>query len=578
LGIGTCHRDAALSIQVIHSQVFVRDSVVGRPHAHSARVKDGDTPMLRVTVVEEQETWRLKLEGRLAGDAVAEAAKTWAAAPEEKRVEVDLRGLTCADLAGHELLRRMHAAGASLVAQGVAMKALVEDVRSHCTRAGVVARILSLTLVAFLSHGTTASAQNTTTSPLRLTLSQAVTVGLKQSPEVAIANLSLAESQEARSAARGALLPQVGLRGGEKVTRASLEALFGRRIEGFPDHSGPFWSVEAGAGVSAPVLDLTLWHRWQAARETVRTSTAQQAAVRELNVQLIVSQYLGSLRASADVTAAASRLELAKALLDLASDMQRTGVGTSIDTLRANVEYQNERQRHTEADAQLAIALQGLRRLLSLDPNQPIELADASSFYETPSFDSTDNLERAYRARPELQAVLSQQRAAAALKQAARSERLPRLSVDGGWSLQGLRPSTAIPAYQFGAYVDVPIFTGGRISAESATRDLQLQKLHQVERAVRDQIGFDVKASETRLSSARTEVEAANLGVGLAREGVTQAQDRFRAGVATNIEVITAQDALARANDNQIAALYRYNQARADLARSTGQMESLYAK
>src|SRR5262249_6615281 len=153
-----------------------------------------------------------------------------------------------------------------------------------------------------------------------------------------------------------------------------------------------------------------------------------------------------------------------------------------------------------------------------------------------------------------------------------------RLAVNGGWSLQGLRPSTAIPTYQFGAYVDVPLFTGGRIGAEIATRDVELQKLHPVERAVRDQVGFDVKAAETRLASARTEVEAANLGVSLAREGVTQARDRFRAGVATNIEVITAQDELARANDNQIAALYRYNQARADLARATGQMESLYVK
>ena len=59
---------------------------------------------------------------------------------------------------------------------------------------------------------------------------------------------------------------------------------------------------------------------------------------------------------------------------------------------------------------------------------------------------------------------------------------------------------------------------------------------------------------------------------------MTQARDRFQAGVANNIEVITAQDELARANDNQIAALYRYSQARADLAHATGQMETLYAQ
>ena len=55
-----------------------------------------------------------------------------------------------------------------------------------------------------------------------------------------------------------------------------------------------------------------------------------------------------------------------------------------------------------------------------------------------------------------------------------------------------------------------------------------------------------------------------------------QARDRFQAGVANNIEVVTAQDELARANDNQIGALYRFNQARADLAHALGQMEALY--
>jgi outer membrane protein TolC len=89
---------------------------------------------------------------------------------------------------------------------------------------------------------------------------------------------------------------------------------------------------------------------------------------------------------------------------------------------------------------------------------------------------------------------------------------------------------------------------------------------------------LDVKTALLNLSSARNEVQVANLGVQLSSEEVDQARDRFRAGVANNIEVIQAQDSLARANDNQIAALYRFNQARADLARATGQMEKVYSK
>jgi outer membrane protein len=93
-----------------------------------------------------------------------------------------------------------------------------------------------------------------------------------------------------------------------------------------------------------------------------------------------------------------------------------------------------------------------------------------------------------------------------------------------------------------------------------------------------NQIALQVKSAIALLESARHEVDVANLGVKLAQEEVTQARDRFQAGVANNIEVVTAQDELARANDNQIVALYRYNQSRADLAQAVGQIEQLYTK
>jgi outer membrane protein TolC len=124
----------------------------------------------------------------------------------------------------------------------------------------------------------------------------------------------------------------------------------------------------------------------------------------------------------------------------------------------------------------------------------------------------------------------------------------------------------------------VPLFTGGRIRAEIVKSDLELGKIDQQKADLRNQIALDVKTALLNLQSARSEVQVANLGVQLAKEEVDQARDRFKAGVANNIEVISAQDSLSRANDNQIAALYRFNQARADFARAVGQMEKTYAK
>jgi outer membrane protein TolC len=280
----------------------------------------------------------------------------------------------------------------------------------------------------------------------------------------------------------------------------------------------------------------------------------------------------------ADVQASQSRVDLAQALYDQAADRQKEGVSTGIDTLRANVELQNEKQRLIQAQASRETSLFGLSRLLNLDPRQGIELGDSLSFFETPQPEVETSIEQALAARYEWKSLQEQIRAAENEKKAASASRLPSLNYSGNWAELGTFPYGVIPTYSYAGTVSVPLFTGGRIRAEIVRADLDIQRLQQQQMDLRNAIGQDVKTALINLDSARSEVRVANLGVQLSREEVDQARDRFNAGVADNIEVIQAQDSLARANDNQIAALYRFNQARADLARSIGQMEKVYAK
>jgi outer membrane protein TolC len=271
-------------------------------------------------------------------------------------------------------------------------------------------------------------------------------------------------------------------------------------------------------------------------------------------------------------------VELAQALYDQSADLQKNGVGTGIDTLRSNVQLQNEKQRLIVARTQLETSLYGLARLLNVDPHRTLELADRVSFFDTPEVSPDQTLERAYSARPELRQILSEEQRAGLQLKTATDQRLPKLSLSGGWWEQGLSPTSIIPVYQYQASLDFPLFTGGRIQAQRTQAELGIRQLQQQERELRNRIALEVRTALAQLESARSEVTVANLGVDLAKQEVVQARDRFQAGVANNIEVITAQDELARANDNQIAALYRYNQSRADLAHAVGQMEAVYAQ
>ena len=85
--------------------------------------------MLRVTVHEDGIVCRLELAGRLGGPWVAETEHAWRLSScADKQIEVDIRQLTGVDDAGRKLLAAMHQAGARLLAQGVEMTALVEEI------------------------------------------------------------------------------------------------------------------------------------------------------------------------------------------------------------------------------------------------------------------------------------------------------------------------------------------------------------------------------------------------------------------------------------------------------------------
>jgi outer membrane protein len=541
--------------------------------------------MLKVTKETVGREIRLKVEGKLAGPWLEEFRDCWLAnsgMAKNQPLVVDLTGVTFIDAQGKQLLGWIHQAGGKLVGTGLMTKSIIEELtgpaKPQTAKSWKTAPLKTLALLVLPLLLFRANARAQSMPPLKLTLHEAVQLALKQNPQVQIANLNLVQSEEDRVGARAGLLPQIGVEAYEKVQRFNLDAFIGHSFPGSPQHAGPFQTFQAGPGFTMPVFDVTLWRRLQAARYGIDATWAEQRGVREQIVLLVVSQYLGGLRDDANVRAAQSRVDLAQALYAQAADLQQHGVGTGLDTLRANVELQNEKQRLIVAKTQQETSLFGLARLLNVDPSQPLELTDQISFFQTPEFQASQSIEQAYDTRPEMKALQAREQIVRAQRKSAGEERLPKVVLNGNWGYQGLSLPSSIPAYQFQITLDVPLFTGGRIRSEMTKADLELRKVAQEMEEQRNQIALQVKTALAQLESARHEVDVANLGVKLAEEEVSQARDRFQAGVANNIEVVSAQDALARANDNQIAALYRYNQSRADLAHATGQIESLYSK
>ena len=416
-----------------------------------------------------------------------------------------------------------------------------------------------------------ASAETAATRPL--SMKEAVQLAMQQNPQRLIARLAVNERREDKTIAQSALLPQVNVVAGESVNSYNNQSIVGGPT---PLRVGPFQAIDAGGEFSLNLFNMTLTRRYQASREDVHTAIFLETTEREQITALIVARYLGILRAAANRDAAASRVELAQRLYDQALQLQKTGVGTDIDTLRAQVELQNEKQRLIDATTERNTEIYALAQTLALPDGQEPGLTDAMEFYHVPDFAFEDLMQQALQDRPEMKAVQSAERAASLRTKAAGEQRLPTLQFSSLYDYQARKLDSGLGAYAFSFSLKMPLWTSGRISAEQERARLQQKQISQSRRDLENAIEQQVKTALDQLNAAKQSVDVAELGLTLARQEVERARRRFESGVATNIEVITAQSDLARADDNRIQALYRFNQARADLARSNGHAEDTY--
>ncbi len=542
--------------------------------------------MLKITIRREAENSILELEGKLAGPWVDELANC---SQEERarnaKIYVDLRNVSFIDAQGKALLQTLHREGATIAGKGCLTRAIIAQVTGEspssegCSQSskGITnGTKIVITLLALLLGGTTMQAQQN--QPLKLTLHDAVVLALKQNPQTLISEFQAKQTSQEQTIQFAGLLPQVTGSVNETRQRENLEALFGKPIAGFPSVIGPFDVFAVGTQFTVPIFNLSTVRSWQASKFDTAAARDSAQITREQVSLMVTTDYLNILRASADVRAAETRVSLAQALYDQANDLQKNGAGTGIDTLRSNVELQNETQRLLAARTDHDVAIFQLQRLLGVEPSQSIELSDEMSFYETPVISVEASLDNAWQSRPEMRQINESVRAAEFRKSAAWDMHLPTFDANGFWEEQGLTAGSVIPVYQYVAEMKVPIFSGNRTHAAVKEADFEIQKLKQQRIDLRNQIAVEVRTASAQLESARKQVEVANEGIKLAQEEVQQARDRFAAGVANNVEVVQAQDALSRASDNQITALYQYNASRANLAHSVGQMEAVYTK
>jgi outer membrane protein TolC len=409
-----------------------------------------------------------------------------------------------------------------------------------------------------------------------LSLSAAIKRGLSYNLGALLSTETIRASRGARLLALSQLLPHVDAGISETQEQTNLAA-FG--FSGFPGMNpivGPFNVFDARASVAQTVLDFSALRKYRAANENIKAAQFSNENTRDLVVYVCANLYLQAVASNSRIEATQAQVKTAQTLYNLALDQKSAGVAPGIEVLRAQVELQAQQQKLIVAEDQYAKDKLSLARAIGLPLGQEFTLTDGMAYAPFPTMTLDEAIQRAYKERPDYRSAQARMRAAEMERESAKAGRLPTVNFSAAYGALGQRPWENHGTFTIASILRIPLFQGGLVRGMVLEADAVFRQRQAEFEDLRGRIYYDIRNAFLDLKAAADRVQVAQSAIKLATEQVQQSQDRFRAGVTNNVEVVQAQEALATASENYIAGLQAHSAAKLALARAIGVSDTAY--
>ena len=414
-----------------------------------------------------------------------------------------------------------------------------------------------------------------TAGTLDLTLDDAIQRGLRNNLGVILQTANEKGANGQRLQQLQALLPTVTGAASIEVEQVNLAA-YGLKFPGLNPIVGPFQVVDFRAYLTQNLVNVQALENFIAARHNFAAARLTAQDARDLVVLTVGNAYLLCIADAARIDAVKAELETSGVSLKQANDAHEAGTSPRLDVLRAQVDYQNEQQQLIATTNQFEKDKLALARTIGMPLDQKFRLTDIAPFANLDTPDAEAALQQALKQRKDLAAAAESLKAAETQKKAAWAEQLPVVSFSGDFGDLGTTAAHSHGTYTATGQVSAPILqiakTHGDELVASANADQSRARLSdQVQ-----QVNADIRDAILDIQSAAKLIDATKSNVDLAREALSEAQQRFHAGVDTSLAVSQALAQAEQADDQYISALYQHNVAKLALARALGVASTNY--
>jgi outer membrane protein TolC len=412
---------------------------------------------------------------------------------------------------------------------------------------------------------------------ITLTLDKSVRLAVTQNPyHLATEERVDAAYSRLREATSG-FLPSLNAQGQRTLVEKSMVLEFPSMIPGEPPQEVELdftRDYQFSMSLSIPVYTGgRLTSSYKQAKYNLESTKEAVRQSKHLTVFNTKRAFFGHLLAREFVSVAEEAVRVAEENLENVKNMYEVGMASKMDLLRSEVRLTNMQPEIIAAKNSLRISELNLKMVLGMDLSHPVQIEGALS-YEPFEPDLEACIATALAHRPEVKQFDFQKKIAGESLKLSRAGYFPTLAVAGSYSFWAdklnFRKDTWSSFYAVNLVLNIPIFNGLKESAQIAQSKAMIREIELNQKALQDAVELEVRQAVLLLKEAKETLLSQEKNTEQAKESLRITQLNFSEGMATTLDVISAEAAYNQARVNHSQALYNYVVAVADLDRAMG--------
>jgi outer membrane protein TolC len=253
------------------------------------------------------------------------------------------------------------------------------------------------------------------------------------------------------------------------------------------------------------------------------------------------------------------------------------GMMTNNEMLKVQVQLSNTQLLHIHAKNAVRLATVVLNNLIGLPLDTEIQLKSGIDHQPKEFADLALLLQKALENRPEVKAMEYRVKANEAGVTLARSGQLPQVFLTGNYAYARPNPRL-LPAqdrfkstWDVGISVSLDVWNWRTTVHQTNQARAQLSQAQDALGQLKDGMRLEVTQNYLNLLEAKERIAVAEQGIRQAEENHRVTDEKFKAGVALNSDLLDAEIALLQAKTNYTQTLVDYELAQAGLQKAIGQ-------